>query len=203
MLYVLFFLQLLSSVLLLFYGYRLTRDATPLSGMLLGGLLGTALVSLIQIPVPAQVQPFLPVIAFVVVGVLVALISNPFYSFFLFLLSTVVGALFGYFLGLLFRLGGDPRNIFLVVKDLSVIHTLQIFLIVIGAIVFGLVSTRSPEISAQLATAFIGGLSAAFTLAIMLSPIIPVLSRWYVVVFVWLGLGFIGLMSQNSMEKRG
>ncbi len=201
MLYVIFFLQLLSSVLLLFFGFRLTRDATPISGMLMGGLLGMALVSIIRISLPAQIQPFLPIIAFGVVGLLVALIAGPFYSFFLFLISTVIGALFGYFLGLLFRLGGDPRNIFEIVKDLSVIHTLQIFLIVIGAIVFGLVSTRAPEISAQLATAFIGGLSAAFTLAIMLSPILPVLNRWYVVVFLWLGLGFIGLMSQNSMEK--
>lgn len=199
--YVVYFIQLLSAVFLLFYGHRLTREATPLSGFLIGGLLGMAIISLIPLTVSPQLQPFLPIIAFAVVGLVVALIAAPFYSFFLFLVSTIVGALFGYFLGLLFQIGGDPRNIYVIVLDFSVIHTLQIFLIVLGAVILGLLSTRSPEISTQISTAFLGGLAAAFTISTMLSSMLPVLGRWYVVMFIWLGLGFIGLMSQNSMEK--
>lgn len=189
----------LIGALVCFSGYSMFRSMMPLWGFVLVGWITMTLIP-IFIEVPAEQALFLRIGAFILGGIVGALIAMPLYYVIVFLSGAALGALVGIMVGAVLELGSpsiQSLQAFSVITFPPQPHTtLQFFLMIILGLILGGLAIGFQKFMITASSAFIGsgalvgGLSGAITRQVDISTSgILIFTGWFL-------LGFLGLFVQ-------
>ncbi len=186
--------QILLGAVLAFSGSNLLRTMPPLGGFVLGALIGMNVAPLFG-PPGIMTQG----LGFVAGGIVGAIIAIPLQIVIVILSSTFLGVLAGAILGFLIGQQGVSRMVIEgVFSGPSGITTLQVWTMVLGGIIFGVLSVRFDEGMLIASTGFIGAFAVIGGLAAFAGYIGPLFRNSIFQFFGWAALGMIGAIWQNS-----
>jgi hypothetical protein len=193
-------IRLIAGLTLGLSGRRTLHASPAIGGFLLAGLMGMLAVDLIPLP-QGEISPFYPLIGFILVGAIGALLAIPLTSVFAFFCATAFGAFIGWIFGVFLTFQGSPRA--MVEQMFTVNFTTQpepIVLAAIIGIVVGVISIMFPELMTMVSTAFLGMAVVISTLVQLLAGALPLLQDAVLTIVLWVAISLICIFIQN-MEK--
>ncbi len=185
--------QILLGAVIVVSGASLLRSMPPLGGFVLGALVGMNAATMIAGP-GLMTQG----IGFVMGGVIGAIIAIPLQIVIVVLSSTALGVLVGAVFGFLIGQQGVSRMIVEgIFSNPGQITTLQISMMVLGGLIFGILSVRFDEGMLIASTGFLGAFAVINGLAGFSGYIGPMFRNPIFQFFGWVALGMIGAIWQN------
>jgi hypothetical protein len=192
---ILLILQLLLGVILAFSGASIFRSMPPVGGFLLGGLLG---ITLGAVFVPAQSYTgYLPWLIFIGSGLVGAIVAIPLQIVIVVLSGSVMGAIFGFVAGFLIQQQGIPRLVVEGAFSIQGATNLQVWVMVIFAIAFALISIPYEHFMFSASTGFIGSLMITIALSALGAGIYALLRDSIFLFFFFITVGLLGTIWQN------
>jgi hypothetical protein len=192
---ILLILQLLLGVILAFSGASIFRSMPPVGGFLLGGLLG---ITLGAVFVPAQSYTgYLPWLIFIGSGLVGAILAIPLQIVIVVLSGSVMGAIFGFVAGFLIQQQGIPRLVVEGVFSIQGATNLQVWVMVIFAIAFALISIPYEHFMFSASTGFIGSLMITIALSALGAGTYALLRDSIFLFFFFITVGLLGTIWQN------
>ena len=192
-------------VIICFTGRTLFATTPFLGGFLVSGMLGYQL-GLMFITPPANWPDFvLPLISFILVGVIGGVLAKVLYTVLLVIAGLALGAFLGLVAGYVINLGGNPHvltsNFFSFQPD----NVVQLYTMLIAAAVLGGMSLVAQDTMAMLSTAFFGAGIAMINLAdlfdaTMSGQVSAIATEPVLVIFAWLFVGMAGVFMQNKND---
>ncbi len=192
-------------VIICFTGRTLFATTPFLGGFLVSGMLGYQL-GLMFIKPPANWPDFvLPLISFILVGVIGGMLAKVLYTVLLVIAGLALGAFLGLVAGYVINLGGNPHvltsNFFSFQPD----NLVQLYTMLIAAAVLGGMSLVAQDTMAMLSTAFFGAGIAMINLADLFDatisgPVAAIATEPVLVIFAWLFVGMAGVFIQNKND---
>ncbi len=185
--------QLLLGVIVAFSGANLLRNMPPLGGFILGSLVGMNVATVVAAPSPLNQG-----IGFVAGGIAGALIAIPLQIIIVVLSSTALGVLTGALLGFLIGQEGVSRMIVQgIFSRQQPITSMQLWIMVLGGLVFGVLSIRFDEGMLIASTGFLGSFAMIGGLVLLAGKASPILLNPVFQFFGWAAIGMIGAIWQN------
>jgi hypothetical protein len=192
---ILLIVQLLLGVTLAFTGAGIFRSIPPLGGFILGGLLGITIGGML---VPAgSYTGWLPYILFIGSGLVGALLAIPLQIVIIVLSGTFLGALFGVIIGFLIENQSFPRLLLEGTFTIGGISNLQIWIMIILSLIFGLLSIQYEDFMFYASTSFIGSIMITTALASLGANSYALLRNPVFLFFFFIFTGLIGTIWQN------
>jgi len=182
-------------------GIMLLRSYSRLGGLLLGGLFA-AEIAFRAYKAPEAYALYVPIAAFLVGGLIGALIAYPLRMLFVVLTSCVMGAVVGMIAGLVISQGGATYKVVNSIFSMnSTYNNLQILLMLAFAMLAGLLAIRFEGMMTMASTAFVGAFLLLLGLADLFGAEYPVLRYGIFQFLAWAGLGLAGLIYQNHNQE--
>ncbi len=186
--------QLLLGAVIAFYGANLLRDTPALGGFILGGLVGM-MVAAVVLPPGALNKG----IGFVAGGVVGALIALPLQIVIIVISSVALGVLAGGVLGFLIGKEGISRMVIEgIFSRQQPLTTLQVWIMVLGGLVFGGLSVRFEDGMLIASTGFLGAFAVVTALGQLVGPSTPFLVNPIFQFFGWAAIGLFGSIWQSN-----
>jgi hypothetical protein len=180
---------------------RTIFTTTPfLGGFLIGGLLGFELgLTFVKMP---ESMPFfvLPLASFLVGGLIGGVLAKVLYAILLAISGIALGSFIGLVAGYVINLGGNPHVLTTDFFSFQPENTVQLYAMVISAVIFGALAITSEELMTILSTAFFGAGIAVINLSDLFDATtnLTFTSNTVFVIFVWLFMGMFGMFRQNQ-----
>jgi len=188
-------LQLLLGAILAFYGASVFRSMPPLGGFIMGGMLG---VTIGELFVPsANFTGWMPYVFFAGVGLVGALLAVPLKIVIVVLSGSFLGTMVGVIIGFLIQNQSFPRMLLDGTFSLGGITDLQIWIMVILALVFGILSIQFEDFMFYASTAFIGSLMITTAISELGAGNYALIRNAIFLFFLFITLGLIGTIWQN------
>jgi hypothetical protein len=181
-------------------GINLIHEQPILGGFLMGGSLGYYLFLFLFIP-PAGLGAWFPLIGFAVGGAIGAIVARPLYMVILVLTSSMLGGLVGLIISYVLQLGGSPQRWKQLSIAINLNDPLQVWLMIIFALVLGFLALPFEEFMTMLSTGFVGGAMFVSSLVALFAPTVGLLNNPVFVFFFWFAVGMAGLAWQNHTQQ--
>jgi len=192
----------LLGALFCFSGYSLFRSMLPLWGFILVGWIVMTVVPII-VTVPASQALFLRIGAFVIGGIIGAIISTPLYYVIVFLSGAALGSLAGIMIGAILEAGATS---FRTMESFSVLTfppqpdtPLQFILMVALALILGGVAISFQKFMITASSAFIGAAALVGGLSGVMTGQGGISGAGILVFMGWFIIGFLGLFIQYRL----
>jgi hypothetical protein len=188
--------QILLGLVIAFSGANIFRSSPPLGGFIVGGVVAANLANTLFVP-PAGWEFWMPLVAFLAGGLIGALIAIPLHVVVFVLTGTALGIVTGMLLGFLINQQGMTHMIVNGIFTLGSVTPLQIVLMAVFGIGFGLLSIRFDEMMTAASTAFLGSLSAVSGITFLATARLPIFTNSIFLGFLWFILGLLGWIWQS------
>jgi hypothetical protein len=188
-------LQLLLGVTLAFTGVNIFRSMPPLGGFILAGLVGL-LIGEVAIPA-SSFTGWMPYLVFVGSGLVGALLAIPLQIVIVVLAGSALGAVFGFIIGFVFQNQGFPGMILSGSFTVGGITNLQVWLMLILAMVFGVLSIQFEDFMFFASTGFIGSFVSTAAIAGLGAGSYALLRNSLFLFFLFITLGLLATIIQN------
>lgn len=180
---------------------RTIFTTTPfLGGFLVAGMLGFQF-GLMFIKSPAN-WPFfvMPLVVFIAAGIIGGVLAKALYTVLLVISGLALGSFIGLVAGYVINLGGNPHVLTSTFFTFQPENTVQLYTMVIAAIIFGGLAVTSQDVMTMLSTAFFGAGIAVINLSDLFDATtkIAFATNTVLVIFAWLFLGMLGMFIQNQ-----
>lgn len=194
-------IHLVVGFILCMAGSMLLRDSPRLGGFLLGGLIAAEAGARL-IPLPGAYNLLVPLISYLVGGLIGMLLSVPLYAVIMVLSSSALGAVVGMLVGIFLSASGATQSIVTAIFNLSAnFNDIQITLMIVFALFFGLLTLRYDLFMTMASTGYVGAFLAISGLITLFGSSTPILRNGVFQFFAWLGLGLLGLVYQNRNQE--
>jgi hypothetical protein len=192
---ILLILQMLLGAVMALYGASLFRSMPPLGGFVLGGLLGITLGGAM---IPDQTfTGYIPFLVFLGSGIVGAVLAVPLQIVIVVLSGSVLGGLFGFIAGYIIHQQGIPSQVLAGALSIQGATDLQIWMMVIFAIVFALISIPYEHSMFYASTAFLGSMMITAALSGLGAGSYALLRNSIFLFFFFITLGLLGTIWQN------
>jgi hypothetical protein len=197
---ILSFLHLIIGFVLCMGGSMVLRSSPRLGGFLVGGLIAVEVVTRV-VTISASNGFLVPLVAFILGGLLGALLAAPLYIVMAVISSSALGGVIGMLAGRIISQGGATRKVIESVFTLEAqVNDIQIILMIVFAIVFGLLTLKYDVFMTMTSTGFVGSFLAISGLVNIFGSTTPILNNSVFQFFAWAGLGLLGLVYQNNNQ---
>ncbi|MCD4673456.1 MAG: TMEM198/TM7SF3 family protein [Anaerolineaceae bacterium] len=173
-----------------------------LGGFLVAGMLGYQ-IGLMFITPPANLPDFvMPLASFIVIGLVGGFLAKALYTILLVISGFALGSFIGLMAGYLINLGGNPYALTTDFFTFQPENTVQLYTMVIAAVLFAALSVTSQDMMTMLSTAFFGAGIAVFNMSDLFyaETNLIVATNTVLVTFAWLFLGMAGMYIQNKND---
>ena len=192
-------------VIACFSGYSMFRTLLPLWGFLIIGWIALSVVPMF-IQLPGTQSYIVRIAAFVVGGVIGAVIATPLYHVMIFISGAALGALMGNIIGALIALGGlDSMTKLDAFTSMSfppqTTSPVQFVIMVILGAILGAVALSFQKFMVTASSAFIGAAALVGALSGVIVGGLVTDSPGVVVIMAWFFVGFIGLFVQYRFAE--
>jgi hypothetical protein len=192
---ILLILQLLLGVILAFTGVNLFRSMPPAGGFVLAGLVG---LTIGEVVIPAgSFIGWTPYLVFLGSGLIGALLAIPLQIVIVVLSGSALGAVFGFIIGFVAQNQGFPRMILAGSFTVGGITNLQVWLMLILAMVFGVLSIQFEDFMFFASTGFIGSFISTAAIAGLGAGSYALLSNTLFLFFLFMTMGLLATIIQN------
>jgi hypothetical protein len=192
--------QVLLGLVLVFSGANIFRGMPPLGGFIIGGLIFVNLAGAL-IKAPPGYELWYTVGAFVIGGLIGALIAIPLHVVIYVLTGISLGVLAGAVLGFIINQQGITRMIIEGIPNIAQISGIQATLMALLGVAFGLLAVRYDEIMIAASTGFLGSLITVSGLAVLSVGTAPLFRNELFLGFLWFTLGLLGWIWQNYHQE--
>lgn len=195
---------IVAGLLIAFSGYSMFRGMLPLWGFVLGGWIGFTLLPLIA-PEQADALMF-QVIAFVVGGIIGAIISQPLYYVIVFMTGAALGMVFGVMVGALVDMGGFTNfaqvSGFLSMSFPPIPQTVtQMFFMLVLGVILGAAAIGFQRFMVIAASSFLGAALIMTGMQFSITQMsATVMGRGAIMMVGWLILGMVAMFAQFRMS---
>jgi hypothetical protein len=167
----------------------------PVGGFILGGLIGISIGGML---IPANsFTGWMPYIVFIGSGLAGALLAIPLQIVIVVLSGSFLGAIAGAIIGFLIQNQSFPRQLLDGTFSLGSVTDLQIWLMMILALVFGILSIQFENFMFYASTGFIGSLMFTTALSGLGASSYAVLRNSIFLLFLFITVGLLGTIWQN------
>jgi hypothetical protein len=192
-------------LVLCFMGYSIFRGILPLWGFLIFGWIGY---TLLPTYLPSEAGNLMAqASAFVIAGIIGAIIARPLYFVTIFLTGAVFGALLGVMVGSFIEVGGimslaQLERFVNMSFPPNPTSTIQYALMFVAALIVGALAISFQKNLIILSSAYLGSAAIVSGLSSILAGYATGgASRGAIMLLAWLVIGTIGMFAQNLMDR--
>jgi hypothetical protein len=188
--------QILLGVVIAFTGANIFRGMPPLGGFIIGGVIGANLANTLITPPPGW-GLWMPLAAFLVVGIAGALIAIPLKVVVFVMAGTALGVVAGALIGYIIGQQGITHMIINGLFTMGSVTPLQALLMAGFGIAFGLLAIRFDEMMTAASTAYLGSLAVVSGVTFLATARLPIFANSIFLGFFWFILGLLGWIWQS------